>query len=84
MRPVGNRIARLYGTAKTHIFEQPRDITRKNTEFRLTIDESGTYNYNAVQGISNYLRLLYKNEYTINVISSHYTINDTQRFSQEI
>ena len=58
MSPVSNQAARLYGTATTHKFEQPQDITKKNINFHPIIYQTGTYTFNANQVVSNYLRPL--------------------------
>ena len=71
MKPDSNQPARLYGTAKTHKFETLEDITVANLKFRPIIDQTGTLTYNAAKVISDYLRPLCKNEYSI---------NDTQKF----
>ena len=71
MQPDSNQPARLYGTAKTHKFETLEDITVANLKFRPIIDQTGTLTYNAAKVISDYLRPLCKNEYSI---------NDTQKF----
>ena len=62
---------RPYGTAKTHKFGTLEDITVANLKFRPIIDQTGTFTYNAAKVISDYLRPLCKNEYSI---------NDTQKF----
>ena len=66
MQPDSNQPARLYGTAKTHKFETLEDITVANLKFRPIIDQTGTLTYNAAKVISDYLRPLCKNEYSIN------------------
>ena len=71
MKPDSNQPARLYGTAKTHKFEDLKDITVANLKFRPIIDQTGTFTYNAAKVISDYLRPLCKNDYSI---------NDTQKF----
>ena len=71
MKPDSNHSARLYGTAKTHKFETLEDITVTNLKFWPIIDQTGTFTYNAAKVISDYLRPLCKNEYSI---------NDTQKF----
>ena len=71
MQPDSNQPVRLYGTAKTHKFEILDDITVVNLKFQPIIDQTGTFMYNAAKVISDYLRPLCKNEYSI---------NDTQTF----
>ena len=71
MQPDSNQPASLYGTAKTYKFQTLEDITVTNLKFRSIIDQTGTFTYNAAKVISDYLRPLCKNEYSI---------NDTQKF----
>ena len=71
MQPDSNQLAHLYGTAKIHNFETLEDITVANLRFWPTIDQTGTFTYNAAKVISDYLWPLCKNEYSI---------NDTQKF----
>ena len=66
MKPDSNQPERLCGTAKTHKFEFLEDITVANLKFRPIIDQTGTFTYNAAKLISNYLRPLCKNEYSVN------------------
>ena len=42
------------------------NITVENLEFRPMIDQTGTFAYNAAKVISDYLRPLCKNKYSIN------------------
>ena len=51
MRPVSNQPARLYGTAKTHKFENLKDITPQNLKCRPTLDQTGTFTYKAAKDI---------------------------------
>ena len=71
MRPVSNQPAKLCGTAKTHKFENLKDITQQNLKYRPIIDQTGTFTYKAAKVISNYLKPLCQNEYSI---------SDTQQF----
>ena len=75
MYPHSNQPAKLYGTAKTHKFNNIQEINRKNLKLRHIIDQTGTYNYNAAQVISQYLKPLSKIKFTI---------NDMQFFSADI
>ena len=59
------------GTAKNHKFETLEDITVPNLKFWTIIDQTGTLTYNAAKVISDYIRLLCENKYSI---------NDTQKF----
>ena len=66
MLPSSNQPAQLYGTAKTHKFENVNDITADLLKFRPIIAQTGTYTYSTAQIISEYLKPLYEqNEYII-------------------
>ena len=65
IRPVSDRLARLYASAKTHKFDNVNDVTLDQLKFRPIMDQTGTYTYNAAQVISNYLKPLCTNEYNI-------------------
>ena len=71
MKPDSNQRARLYGTAKTPKIKNLEDITVINLKFRPTIDQTRNFMYNVAKVISDYLRPLCKNKYSI---------NDTQKF----
>ena len=75
MRPKSNQPARMYGTAKTHKFQNIKEITSDNIKFRPIIDQTGSLTYNASQIIASYLKPLCYNEYTI---------KDTQSFSIQL
>ena len=75
MYPHSNQPAKLYGTAKTHKFNNIQEINKEKLKFCPIIDQTGTYSYNAAQVISQYLKPLCKNEFLI---------NDTQSFSADI
>ena len=75
MYSVSNQPGKIYGTAKTHKFEHNHQINVTNLKFRLIIDQAGTYLYNAAKVISNYLKPLTKNQYSI---------RDTQSFPTTI
>ena len=68
MEPDSNQSARLYETVKTHKFENLEDITLANLKFRPIINQIGTFTYNVTKVISDYLRPLCKNEYSLNNI----------------
>ena len=66
MYPTSNQPAQLYGTAKTHKYENIDGINVQYLNFRPIIAQTGTCTYNAAQVISNYLKSLYTcNEYII-------------------
>ena len=66
MYPVSNQPGKIYGTAKTHKFEHTYQIDINSLKFRPIIDQTGTYLYNAAKVISNNLKPLTKNQYSIN------------------
>ena len=66
MQPTSNQPARIYGTAKTHKFENPDNITLEQLKLRPIIAQNGTYTYNAAQVIGDYLKpLISHNDYII-------------------
>ena len=71
MRPASNQPAKLYRTAKPLKFENLKDITPQNLKCRPIIDQTATFTYKAAKVISNYLKPLCQNEYSI---------SDTQQF----
>ena len=71
-----NQPGQLYGTAKTHKFDNTRDITVDNLKFCPIIAQSRTYTYNAAQVIANYLKPLCSN--------NEYIIRNTQEFEKII
>ena len=87
MQPDTNQPARLYRTAKTHKFETLEDITVVHLKFRPIIDQTGTFTYNVAKDISDYLRPLCKNEYSINdtqkLIHKHVIFNSTFQDDEE-
>ena len=66
MKPDSNQPAHLYGTNKTPKVENLEGITVANLKLRPTIDQTGTFTYNVAKVISEYLRPLCENEYSIN------------------
>ena len=75
MYPHGNKPVKLYGTAKTRKFNNIQEINKEKLTFRPIIDQTGSYSCNVAQVISQYLKPICKNEFTI---------NDTQSFSADI
>ena len=75
MIPESNQPAKLYATAKTHKFDNLKDINSNNLKFRPIIDQTGTFTYNASKVIADYLKPLSNNKYTI---------QDTQQFPEMI
>ena len=72
MNPVSNQPDQLYGIAKTHKFENLKDITPQSLKCGPTLNQTGTFTYNAVKVIS------YQNEYPL--CQNEYPISDTQQF----
>ena len=52
MLPTSNQPGQLYGTAKTHKFDNTADSTVDNIKFHLIIAPSGTYTYSVAQVIT--------------------------------
>ena len=48
-----NQPAQLYGTAKTHKFDDINDITIDSLKFRPIIAQTGTYIYKTVKAFQN-------------------------------
>ena len=61
-----NQPACLYRTVKTHKFETLENITIANLKFQPIIFQDEAFTYNAAKVISDYLRHLCGNEYSIN------------------
>ena len=58
MQPTSNQPARIYGTAKTHKFENRDNITLEQLKLRPILAQNGSYTYNAAQVIGGYLKPL--------------------------
>ena len=65
MRPVSNQPARFFATAKTHKFDTIEDINVKDLNLRPIIVQTGTYIYNALKVVAQFLKPLARNEFTI-------------------
>ena len=65
MRRSSNQPARFFATAKTHKFDNFKDINIENLKLRLIIDQTGTATYNASKVVANYLRPLTNNKFVI-------------------
>ena len=65
MLPDTNQPAELYGTARTHKFENYDDIKMDNLKVRPIMDQSGTMVYSASQMIAEYLSPLAENKYVL-------------------
>ena len=66
MLPTSNQPARIYASAKTHKFSSVDNVNINDLNFRPIIDQTGTMTYNAAKVISDHLKPLCKNKYTIN------------------
>lgn len=75
MYPHSNQHTNLYGTAKAQKFNNIDEFNKEKFKFHPIIDQTGTHIYNAAKPISQYLKPLCKNEFTI---------NDAQSFSADI
>ena len=91
MLPASHRPARMYGTAKTHKFENYDDITVENLKLRPIMDQSGTMVYNASQIIAEYIRPLNDSKYIINdtlkfpnILSENKLKNDEEDISYDV
>ena len=73
MLPQSNTPAQLYGTAKTHKFDNIDQVTIQELKFRPIIAQTGTYLYNTAQVISDYLKPLYE--------GNPFIIHNTQDFA---
>ena len=76
MLPSSNQSAQLYGTARTHKFDDINEITVDSLKFRPIIAQTRTYMYKTAQVIPEYLKPLYEN--------NDFIIKNTQDFAQMI
>ena len=65
MLPCSNEPGRFFTTAKTHKFKSFEDISLENLNLCPTIDQTGTYIYNASKVVAKYLSPLSKNQFSI-------------------
>ena len=65
MRPVSNQPARFFANSKTHKFNTIEDIYVKDLKLRPIIDQTGTYIYDALKVVAQFLKPLARNELTI-------------------
>ena len=56
MRPVSNQPARFFATAKTHKFDTIEDINVKDLNLRPITDQTGTYIYDALKVVAQFLK----------------------------
>ena len=64
-KPTSNQPAFLYGTAKTHKFNNPGEITKENLKLRPIVSTCGTFYYETAKYLASYLLPLTENEYSI-------------------
>ena len=76
MKPSSNQPVMLYGTAKTHKFEEINNITKDTLKFRPIIAQTGTCYYNTAQVIGQYLKPL--------CAENNFIITNTQDFASMI
>ena len=91
MLPASHRPARMYGSAKTHKFENYDDITAENLKLRPIMDQSGTMVYNTAQVIAEYLKPLDDSKYVIkdtltfpNVLTENKIKEDEEDISYDV
>ena len=65
IKPSSNQPAFLYGTAKTHKFDNPEEMTVDNLKLRPIVSTCGTFYYDTAKYLASYLMPLTKNEFSI-------------------
>ena len=65
IKPTSNQPAFLYGTAKTHKFDNHNEITNENLKPRPIVSTCGTFYYDTAKFLASYLMPLTENEYNI-------------------
>ena len=65
VKPTSNQPAFLYGTAKTHKFQNSEQITKDNLKLRPIVSTCGTFYYETAKFLASYLLRLTENEYSI-------------------
>ena len=65
VKPTSNQPAFLYGTAKTHKFQNYEQITKDNLKLRPIVSTCGTFYYETAKFLASYLLPLTENEYSI-------------------
>ena len=65
IKPTSNQPAFLYGTAKTHKFQNPEQITKDNLKLWPIVSTCGTFYYETPKFLASYLLPLTENEYSI-------------------
>ena len=83
--PSSNQPAFLYGTAKTHKFDNPCEINKENLKLRPIVSTCGTYYYETAKYLASYLIPLTENEYNIkNTTDFSQRLNNRSLDDQEI
>ena len=65
VKPTSNQLAFLYGTAKTHKFDNFEEINNENLKLRPIVSTCGTFYYETAKFLASYLMPLTDNEYNI-------------------
>ena len=65
MLPSSHRPGRMFGSAKTHKFDNYDEITAQNLKLRPIMDQSGTMVYTAAQVVAEYIKPLGDSEFVI-------------------
>ena len=65
MCPFSNKPESFFATVKTNKSDRIEDINFQVLKVRPIVDQSGTYIYNVLKVIANYLTLLAKNDFII-------------------
>ena len=84
VKPTSNQPAFLYGTAKTHKFQNSEQITKDNLKLRPIVSTCGTFYYETAKFLVSYLLPLTENEYSIKTTTdfaehlSNRTVDDNE------
>ena len=65
IKPTTNQPSFLYGTAKTHKFNNPGKITKENLKLRPIVSTCGTFYSETAKYLASYLLPLTENEYSV-------------------
>ena len=83
MRPISNKSARLYATAKTHKFKNLDGILIDKLQLKPIIDQRGTFTFDTSKALGKYLKqtntklLIFKNSQTCLKIYHHLKITNS-------
>ena len=78
IKPTSNQPAFLYGTAKTHLFNNPGEITKEKLKLRPIVSTCGTFSYKTAKYLASYLLPLTENEYSIKTTTALPTVLTTE------